>query len=32
MEDREETESLSVMMQGITIEASVWGKKYFSRI
>lgn len=32
MEDREEIESLSVMMQEITIEASVWGKKYFSRI
>lgn len=31
-EEREGIESLSVMMQGITIEGSMWDKKYFSRV
>lgn len=31
-EEREEIESLSFMMQEITIEGSVWDQKYFSRI
>lgn len=31
-EEREGIEGLSVVMQEITIEGSMWDKKYFSRI